>query len=72
MYLLIVQEQALMADMKLGLSHDRVGVLQPAGHHELDGRVDLPAELQVCSPLISLGHEVQVPLRDSPQIRIAT
>ena len=60
-----------MTDMELCLCHDGVGVLQPAGDHEFDGCINLPAELQVCSAFISLGHEIQIPLGHSPQVCIA-
>ncbi len=61
-----------MSHMELCLGHDGVGVAEAAGHHELDGCVDLPAELKVGSALICLAHKVQVPLRDPPQISITT
>ena len=70
--LLIVQQQALVADIVLGLGHDGVVLVQAAGSHELDGLVHAPGQVHVRAPLIALVHEVQVPLRDALQPSIAT
>ena len=70
--LLIVQQQALVAHVELGLRHHGRVILQAAGLHELDGLLYPLCQIHVRLSLVRLAHEFQVPLHDPLKTSIAT